>query len=203
MRIDPSPSDLTNRGPSAPPGRLRSLRQKLRASRRRTVVAVATAAVATGFALRPQPAPEPIDLGAGRAGVRSEAVVSTPTPVAEQATPLESSQTETVETAAPVGEPLGSGEASYYADELAGQPTASGEPHEPTELTAAHRTLPLGTRIRVTNVRNNESVIVRVNDRGPFAKHRVVDLSKAAARELKMLRRGTARVRMEVLPARG
>ena len=132
-------------------------------------------------------------LGAGKAGVHA-AAASTPTAAAERTAPPAD---------APAGDTVRGGEASYYADDLAGQPTASGEPHEPEALTAAHRTLPLGTRLRVTNLRTDESVVVRVNDRGPFAEHRVVDLSKAAAREIGMLRRGTARVRLELLPARG
>ncbi len=95
--------------------------------------------------------------------------------------------------------PIGEGEASYYGPGLAGQPTASGETFDPQKMTAAHRTLPLGTRVRVTNLRNQESVVVRINDRGPYAKRRVIDLSVAAARELGMLHQGRARVRLEVL----
>ena len=161
-------------------------------------MAVAIAAVL--FALRPAPPPEPVLLGKGKAGVRpAPAAVDT---VAETAPPV-ADVAPTDADALVEGEPIGDGHASYYAEELAGQPTASGEPFEPEGLTAAHRTLPLGSRIRVTNLRNDESVIVRVNDRGPFAKRRVVDLSKAAAREIGMLKRGTARVRLELLPARG
>ena len=98
------------------------------------------------------------------------------------------------------GEVIGAGQASYYGDELAGNRTASGERFDPEALTAAHRTLPLGSRIRVVNERTGASVIVRVNDRGPFADDRVLDVSKGAAREIGMIRRGTARVRMELLP---
>ncbi|MEL6616692.1 MAG: septal ring lytic transglycosylase RlpA family protein [Bacteroidota bacterium] len=92
------------------------------------------------------------------------------------------------------------GQASYYGDELAGNPTASGERFDPDGLTAAHRTLPLGSRVRVVNEHTGESVVVRVNDRGPFAHGRVLDVSERAAREIGMLRRGTARVRVELLP---
>ena len=99
----------------------------------------------------------------------------------------------------PRWEPLGRGPASFYHDALAGRPTASGEPYDPRGLTAAHRSLPFGTRVRVTNLINGESVVVRVNDRGPFVKPRVIDLSRAAARELRMIRRGIAPVRLEVL----
>ena len=98
------------------------------------------------------------------------------------------------------GEHLGDGQASYYGAELEGNPTASGEPFEPGKMTAAHRTLPLGARLRVTNLRTGKSVVVRVNDRGPYEKARVIDLSEAAARKIGMIQRGTARVRLELLP---
>jgi rare lipoprotein A len=91
------------------------------------------------------------------------------------------------------------GEASYYAAAFEGRRTASGEPYRGSRLTAAHRTLPFGSRLRVTNLRNGRSVVVRVNDRGPFHPRRVVDLSRAAAAELGMLKRGRARVRLELL----
>ncbi|MEM6326213.1 MAG: septal ring lytic transglycosylase RlpA family protein [Bacteroidota bacterium] len=100
------------------------------------------------------------------------------------------------------GTPLGSGEASYYGDELAGHPTAGGERFDPDGFTAAHRTLPMGSRLRVTHAASGRSVIVRVNDRGPFAKDRVVDVSERAARDLGMLRTGTAHVTLELLPSR-
>lgn len=94
---------------------------------------------------------------------------------------------------------LGSGEASYYGDELAGRPTASGESFDPAGLTAAHRTLPIGSRVRVTNVRNGKSVVVRINDRGPFTADRVIDLSSGAANQIGMLGAGTALVRLHLL----
>ena len=87
--------------------------------------------------------------------------------------------------------------ASYYGKELAGRRTASGERFNPGAMTAAHRTLPFGTRVRVTNTHNGRSVIVRINDRGPFVKGRSIDLSSGAARAIGM---GTAaNVRMEVI----
>ncbi|MCS7177431.1 MAG: septal ring lytic transglycosylase RlpA family protein [Candidatus Kapabacteria bacterium] len=91
------------------------------------------------------------------------------------------------------------GLASFYGREFAGRPTASGEIYNPEALTAAHRTLPFGTRLRVTNLRNGRSVIVRINDRGPQHRERVVDLSEAAARTLEMLREGVVEVECEVL----
>lgn len=82
------------------------------------------------------------------------------------------------------------GKVTYYARRHKGRRTASGERYDPTELTMAHRTLPIGTRVRVTNLRNRRSVVVRVNDRGPYARGYVADLSLAAARQLGMLRAG-------------
>ncbi|HEX8483222.1 MAG TPA: septal ring lytic transglycosylase RlpA family protein [Allosphingosinicella sp.] len=95
---------------------------------------------------------------------------------------------------------IGQGTASYYGQELAGNRTASGERFNPNGLTAAHRTLPLGTKLRVTNVANGRSVIVRVNDRGPFVGKRLIDVSLGAAREIQMIRSGTAQVRLELIP---
>jgi rare lipoprotein A len=91
------------------------------------------------------------------------------------------------------------GMASYYGRELEGNRTASGERFDPDELTAAHRTLPFGSKVRVTNVSNGDSVIVRINDRGPFSHGRVIDVSHAAAREIGMHRSGTARVKLALL----
>lgn len=93
----------------------------------------------------------------------------------------------------------GDGLASYYADKYQGHKTASGERFDTARLTAAHRTLPFGTKVRVTNLDNGRSVVVRVNDRGPFVSGRVIDLSPAAAKQLDMLRAGVARVKLEVL----
>ncbi len=95
--------------------------------------------------------------------------------------------------------PVSSGVASYYADSLAGRPTASGEPYDPTDLTCAHRTLPFGTLVEVKRD-DGRSVIVRVNDRGPFGKKkRLVDLSRRAAEELGMVRAGVVNVTLRVL----
>jgi rare lipoprotein A len=82
------------------------------------------------------------------------------------------------------------GRAAFYS----GGRTASGEVTGPNGLTAAHRTLPFGTRVLVTNVRNGRTVVVRITDRGPFNRGRVIDLSRAAARELDMISAGTAMV---------
>jgi len=93
------------------------------------------------------------------------------------------------------------GLASWYGPGFHGRATASGEVYNQEELTAAHRTLPLGTNVLVTNLDNGRTVRVRINDRGPFVKGRNLDLSRAAARVLSMLVPGTARVRIEVLGA--
>ena len=98
-------------------------------------------------------------------------------------------------------EEIAQGEASYYGHELAGNRTASGERFNPMALTAAHRTLPLGTKLRVTNLANGRDVIVRINDRGPFVGRRLIDVSLAAAREIGMVRSGKARVRLEIVRA--
>jgi rare lipoprotein A len=95
--------------------------------------------------------------------------------------------------------PAQDGMASYYGAAFTGRRTASGERFDPRALTAAHRELPFGTRLRVTNLENGRSITVRVNDRGPFASGRIVDLSWEAARALDMLRSGVAHVRLEVL----
>jgi rare lipoprotein A len=92
------------------------------------------------------------------------------------------------------------GQVSYYHDSLAGRSTASGEPYDPRAFTAANRELPFGTVIRVTRLDTGASVIVRVNDRGPFGRRqRILDLSRAAAEELGMIHRGVAQVRAEIL----
>ena len=93
-----------------------------------------------------------------------------------------------------------SGLASWYGARHQGHPTASGERFNKNALTAAHRTLRMGTRVRVTNIRNGRSVIVRINDRGPFgSKKRIIDVSEAAARKLGIIDAGVARVRLEVV----
>jgi rare lipoprotein A len=93
------------------------------------------------------------------------------------------------------------GIASYYAEEFNGRQTASGELYDMEELTAAHPTLPFNTRVRVTNLDNGKSVVVRINDRGPFKKGRILDLSYRAARVIGLIPEGTAPVRVEILPA--
>ncbi|WP_243389780.1 septal ring lytic transglycosylase RlpA family protein [Arboricoccus pini] len=89
------------------------------------------------------------------------------------------------------------GKASWYGPGLHGRQTASGDSFDQNALTAAHRRLPLGSTVMVTNLQNGRSVTVLINDRGPFVPGRVIDLSRAAARDLGMTRSGVARVRIE------
>jgi rare lipoprotein A len=89
------------------------------------------------------------------------------------------------------------GYASYYSDKFEGKKTASGETFHQSAFTAAHKHLPFGTQVKVTNMSNQKSVIVRINDRGPFVKGRIIDLSKQAAKNLDMLRNGVAKVKIE------
>jgi rare lipoprotein A len=91
------------------------------------------------------------------------------------------------------------GVASWYGVEFGGRPTASGEIFTPSQLTAAHPTLPFGTMLKVTNKHNNKSVVVRVNDRGPFVSARIIDLSQGAAEQLDIISTGTAPVLVESL----
>lgn len=91
------------------------------------------------------------------------------------------------------------GKASWYGPGFNGKPTASGEKFDMYKLTAAHKTLPFGTKVRVTNLNNNKRVIVRINDRGPFKKGRVIDLSKKAAQEIDMINDGVVPVKLEIL----
>ena len=91
------------------------------------------------------------------------------------------------------------GTASYYGARHHGKRTASGEPFDQHGLTAAHRQLPFGTRVLVTNLSNNKSVVVRINDRGPHTRGRLIDLSRKAAQQLDMLSTGTAKVRVQGL----
>ena len=93
------------------------------------------------------------------------------------------------------------GTASWYGEDFEGKPTASGEDYEMYEMTAAHPTLPLGSYVRVTNLRNGRAVVVKVNDRGPIIADRIIDLSYGAAQALQFQERGLQRVRLDVVKA--
>lgn len=97
-------------------------------------------------------------------------------------------------TLPPTGAALGSGKASWYGPGFQGRPTASGERFDMHALTAAHRTLPFGTRVRVRNPQNGREVVVRINDRGPWVRDRIIDLSKAAAAALDLVQAGEGHV---------
>jgi rare lipoprotein A len=91
------------------------------------------------------------------------------------------------------------GEASYYGKDFHGRKTASGETFDMYAMTCAHKTLPFNTRVKVTNMNNKKSVIVRVNDRGPFVKGRIIDLSYGAAKKIDLVSVGVTKIKLEVL----
>lgn len=91
------------------------------------------------------------------------------------------------------------GTASWYGENFAGKPTASGEPYDMYDMTAAHLTLPMGSYVRVTNLKNGKAVVVRVNDRGPIVPGRIIDLSYGAAQALQFRHRGLQRVRLDLM----
>ena len=95
------------------------------------------------------------------------------------------------------------GKASFYADKFEGRTTASGERYSHSRNTCAHLTLPFGTLVKVTNMENNQTVVVRVNDRGPFVANRIIDLSRSAAEKLGFVDKGLADVRIEVIDEEG
>jgi rare lipoprotein A len=92
------------------------------------------------------------------------------------------------------------GLASWYGPKFHGRTTASGERYNMFDMTAAHKTLPFGTKVKITNLENGRKVHVRINDRGPFVKGRIIDLSYAAAKELDITRSGVVKVKLEVVP---
>lgn len=95
------------------------------------------------------------------------------------------------------------GQASWYGESHQGNRTASGELFDLHKLTAAHKTLPMGSQVRVTSLSSGRSVVVRINDRGPFTKGRIIDVSQAAAEQLGFVRKGTDQVRIEVVSIPG
>ncbi len=105
----------------------------------------------------------------------------------------------TAEATKPHAKPYQVGTASWYGDYFVGKPTASGEPYNMYDLTAAHPTLPLGSWVKVTNLRNRKVVVVRVNDRGPIVPGRIIDLSYGAAQALAFNGRGLQTVRIDVV----
>ncbi len=196
----PTPPDLAARRTVRQ--RVRGLGSRLAGSRRRAAVvtsaALLSAASLASFADAPSPEPTPYVpiVAVSDAVPTDEAPPMTLLPADTVDVPVRA-----VSDIEEAGTFHSEGRASYYGRELAGNRTASGERFDPSDFTAAHRTLPFGTHIRVTNLRNDRSVVVRVNDRGPFHGNRIIDVSRAAADEIGMTRRGTIRVRLDVLPA--
>lgn len=165
---------------------------RLKSQNRRLIGATSVlgaAALALGLALAvSDSSPDTVGLGEGMASVGAEPVTAYEPLVAEPAPEPEPSASD-----------MGTGQASYYGPGLEGNRTASGERFNPNDLTAAHRTLPMGSRVKVTNPRTGESVVVRINDRGPFHGNRVIDLSQGAARAIGLIRSGTANVRLALI----
>src|SRR5215470_6138515 len=132
-------------------------------------------------------------LGAGAAsgpqGTEAAKVMAPVTPTAAQ-------KTRTNKPKKPAAYQMGT--ASWYGEYFQGKPTASGEPYNMHEFTAAHPTLPLGTYVKVTNLRNGRVVVVRINDRGPVVDGRIIDVSYNAARALGFKERGLQRVRLDI-----
>ncbi len=93
------------------------------------------------------------------------------------------------------------GQASFYSNKLQGNKMANGEPYRPGRLTAAHRTLPFGTKLKVTNLKNGKKIKVKITDRGPYSKGRILDVSMAAAERLDMVKAGVAPVKIKVTKA--
>ena len=148
-------------------------------------------ALAPGYAEEAAPAPQTDPALAAAFDEAMPRFVADPVVMDTAALEAEALETESAE---PEGdwEQLGSGTASYYAAKFDGRRTASGETFRNAEYTAAHRTLPFGTRVRLS--RNGKSVVVRINDRGPFTAGRVIDVSRAAARDLDLIGPGHATV---------
>ncbi len=124
----------------------------------------------------------------GMAPIVKAEPASTPAPVAVSAGAIKTS-----------GDPQLEGKAAYYSNRFNGRKTASGQRFNNAAMTTAHNTLPFGTRVKVTNTKNNKSVVVRVNDRGPSTPGRVFDLTRAAAKKLGYVRAGLADVKAEVV----
>jgi len=138
----------------------------------------------------------------GQAQTSAPELVSSPSiapaPIAIIDDEIQAAETAALEAEQAV-EQLGTGTASWYGKEFTGRRTASGERFDPSGYTAAHRSLPFGSRVRVTHTRTGKSVVVRINDRGPFSHGRLIDLSQAAASELDLVRAGSGEVSLALL----
>ena len=127
------------------------------------------------------------------------AVAATAVPATAQAIELVIEPKAEVPDEPPLAHDVETVEASYYGDGFAGRPTASGEIFDPSLLTAAHKTFPLGTLVKVTEALSGKSVVVRINDRGPYHGDRAIDLSQAAAEQLGIVTTGTGKVALTLL----
>lgn len=189
------PTDSTDTKTHSLCGRRERLQMLMRLRSERQVLAIAAGGlfllvlILSAVLWRDNAGAEIVRLGAGKASVEAQPLARFDPPASTRADPLPAASES----------PMAAGWASYYGNELAGNRTASGERFDPARLTAAHRTLPLGSRVRVTNPVNGESVIVRINDRGPYHGNRVIDLSLAAARDIGLIRSGTGRVEMALI----
>ena len=142
----------------------------------------------------------------GGCGARPRVANRPPPPIQPSAAPTSTDATKRDENAAPVQVPQGSGrteegKASWYGAPFHGRRASNGEVYDMYKLTAAHRTLPFGTMVQVTNLDNGKSTVVRITDRGPFVDNRIIDLSLAAAREIESVGPGVVPVRLEILSA--
>lgn len=160
-----------------------------------------TALIASGLGLAPLAASTAATPSEGSLPLEASAEIAATTELmplvaAPVAAPADS---QPVEAGAEDGTDIGSGSASYYADKFQGRRTASGEAFDNGAMTAAHRSLPFGSLVRVTNTANGRSVVVRINDRGPFSRGRLIDVSRAAAEELGIVARGHGTVALELL----
>ncbi|MBV9572438.1 MAG: septal ring lytic transglycosylase RlpA family protein [Acidobacteriales bacterium] len=131
-----------------------------------------------------------VGLGAARRPITARSEIN-PSPVTPEKS-IQSTRAQAYQT----------GTASWYGEDFDGKPTASGEPFDMHDLTAAHPVLPLGTLVRVTNLRNRKAVVVRINDRGPVVPGRIIDLSYSAAQALQFQDRGLQKVRLDVVKRR-
>ena len=143
---------------------------------------------------KPTPVPKPVISEAEKA-----TVAETTEEAAEPEVQPEPEAVPVIEENKERGSFIAEGNASFYGGKFHGRKTASGAIFNKHAMTAAHRNLPFGTRVRVTHVRNGRSVVVTINDRGPFIKSRIIDVSRAAAEQLGMVQQGVARVRLERL----
>ncbi|MEO0419854.1 MAG: septal ring lytic transglycosylase RlpA family protein [Pseudomonadota bacterium] len=160
---------------------------------------LASPALAQDTALPDAPSPGATDPGTPLTFETAFQDFGAPTPLSRPFPGAVDLSTITPATGPRVVRTLGTGVASYYGKRFHGRLTANGERFNMNAMTAAHKTLPFGTHVRVTNPSNGRSVTVRINDRGPFIRGRTIDLSRAAATKLGMISRGHARVKLDIV----